>query len=178
MGTLQSKRVVLRICKVEDLLTFHQLINDLELARMTLSIPHPINKKTAKHWLDHRIHSTKTGKEFHWAITRKSTDQFIGTIGLYSIDSIKQQAELGFWIGRAYWNKGYCSEAIELVMNYAFQTLDLKRVIARHIKSNHISSKLLRNVGMQESHSLYQYSATTQCPEEVQFYSIQNEEVP
>jgi len=56
-------------------------------------------------------------------------------------------AELGYWIGLPFWGKGICTEAGKLVQEYAFETLGLKRLHARHLARNPSSGRVLEKLG-------------------------------
>ena len=57
-------------------------------------------------------------EETAFAVVRKHDEQFLGVVGLPFAD--EEVAELGFWLGRPYWSKGYMTEAVRRVLAYAF----------------------------------------------------------
>ena len=73
------------------------------------------------------------GELVNFAITLRSGKSFIGAIGL-RINQTDDNAELGYWIGKPYWNLGYATEAAEAVVRYSFEVLGLNRIHARHFK--------------------------------------------
>ena len=67
-----------------------------------------------------RIIIDRISKEHNYAIVDSETDELIGSMGLMSINHINRTAELGIFIGnKAYWSKGYGTEAMCLLINYA-----------------------------------------------------------
>jgi len=56
--------------------------------------------------------------------------------------------QLGFWIGKPYWNQGYCTEAARAVVKYGFEVLGLNRIFSRHFASNPASGRVLQKIGM------------------------------
>jgi RimJ/RimL family protein N-acetyltransferase len=68
-------------------------------------------------------------KDHHYAIIDKNTDELIGTCGFIKIDHLNQTAEIGIFIGnKNYWNKGYGSEALTLLVDYGFKALNLHNI--------------------------------------------------
>jgi ribosomal-protein-alanine N-acetyltransferase len=73
----------------------------------------------------------------------------IGCAGLRDIDPEHVQAELGFWIGREWWGKGYASEAAAEVLRFGFEDLGLNRIYAHHMARNPAAGRVLLHIGMQ-----------------------------
>lgn len=65
-----------------------------------------------------------------------------------TIDDSSATAELGYWIGAPFWNSGYCTEAVMVVIDYGFATLGLERVFAHHLTRNPASGRVMQNAGM------------------------------
>jgi RimJ/RimL family protein N-acetyltransferase len=57
-------------------------------------------------------------------------------------------AELGYWIGVAHWNRGYCTEAAKAVLEYGFNSLRYHKISARHFVDNLSSGRVMEKVGM------------------------------
>jgi RimJ/RimL family protein N-acetyltransferase len=59
-------------------------------------------------------------------------------------------AELGYWLGESYWNRGLMSEAVKLMKDYVFDTFpQLQRLYAEPFSSNPSSAKVLEKAGFQ-----------------------------
>lgn len=71
----------------------------------------------------------------------------IGAVGL-SMKPEHEKAELGYWIGRQYWCDNYATEAGRAVLEYAFSSLGLNRVYARHLGKNPASGRVMQKLGM------------------------------
>lgn len=81
-------------------------------------------------------------------ILSNSDSQHIGNIKVGSISPHHKRAEIGILIGeRDYWGQGLASEAIELVTNYCFTTLDLHKVTAGCYSSNEGSRRAFETAG-------------------------------
>ena len=71
-----------------------------------------------------------------------------GTIGLVPGDDIaRHTAEVGYWLGRAFWGRGVVTDALRAVTGYAFAELGLHRVFAVPFVHNAASARVLEKVG-------------------------------
>ena len=75
-----------------------------------------------------------------WAITLSQTNEFCGAIGYNNLSRDHRKAELGFWLLPEYWKKGIVREAMQPVLEYGFQELNLHRIEA-YVETENISSK-------------------------------------
>lgn len=99
-------------------------LNDLEVSLGTLSAQKIITLEEEKEKLEIL---SKNGTTF--AIVDIITDKFIGLIGLPTIDYINRSATVATTIGdKSYWKKGYGTEAMNLVLDYCFNILNLHSV--------------------------------------------------
>jgi len=72
----------------------------------------------------------------------------VGGIGIHpQTDIMKKNAELGYWIGKEYWNKGIISKAIVQMIDFGFNTYDITRIFARPFGSNLASQRVLEKTG-------------------------------
>ena len=72
-----------------------------------------------------------------WAIVLKETGEAIGCIGYYTHEASnipigENDCEVGCWIGKPYWNKGICTEALKLVLDYCTKVKHFKNIWADH----------------------------------------------
>lgn len=68
------------------------------------------------------------GSVFRWGIEKKGTGQLIGTCGFHLINNHHKRAEIGYELDDTYWGQGYASEALQAILTYGFETLQLIRV--------------------------------------------------
>lgn len=83
-----------------------------------------------------------------WGIQLKGKEGIIGTIG-YNNYAEKHRANLGYDLQYAYWNKRYMTEAIEAVIDFGFNNLNINRIEAEVMIGNIQSEKLLLRLGFQ-----------------------------
>jgi ribosomal-protein-alanine N-acetyltransferase len=131
----------LREVEQNDIEDIARLANDRDIAAMTASLPYPYTKNNAKTWLDY-VNNTQS--EHVFAI--EHDNRFIGIIGLVH-ESENNRAELGYWLGKEYWNRGFASAAVQIVLGYAFTVLQVSKVYAQAFGSNIASHKVLEKNG-------------------------------
>lgn len=89
----------------------------------------------------------KPRTRFQLAIDLKSERRLIGNCGIRSNAQLAE-AELGFELDRAYWDRGYASEAAGAMLRFAFLKLGLGLVRAHCVSENVASAGVLRKIGM------------------------------
>ena len=144
--TLQTARLTLRPMMLADAPDLHRLVNDIEIARNTMLIPHPYPDGLAEEWIGTHQEKFEKRSEIVFGIERRDDGAFIGVIGV--IPEPHDMAEVGYWIGQAYWNHGYATEAAAAVIDYAFRILGVNRVEALHFIRNPSSGRVMEKCGM------------------------------
>jgi RimJ/RimL family protein N-acetyltransferase len=124
------------------------LAGEFEIADTTLNIPHPYEDGVAKEWIKKHAENFENRESLALAICLSDSNSVIGAVSLMHINTVHQNAELGYWIGKKYWNKGYCTEACMKVLEFGFQGLELHRIYAHHMTRNPASGKVLTKIGM------------------------------
>lgn len=131
------KRHVLRAFKAADIDAFMALAGDLDVARMTCDIPHPLERPAALRWLE-----TSAG-EMRQAIVAEG--RVIGGAGYFVRDS--GVGELGFWLGQAWWGQGIATAAARAVVGHGFAVDCLPAFSASHFVDNPASGRVLAKLG-------------------------------
>ncbi len=151
--TLSTERLLLRSFDESDAPAIVQLADDPEIARNTLKIPHPYTEADARAWLAIQKEESRTGTGAVFAITGRNDGLLMGACGL-EIFRDHRRGELGYWLGRGFWAKGYATEAAGAVIGWAFGTLDLARISAAHFSDNPASGRVLLKIGMRREGEL------------------------
>ncbi|AFS70457.1 GNAT family N-acetyltransferase [Exiguobacterium antarcticum] len=98
-----------------------------------------------------------SGQGIRWGMVIRETGTFIGTLGLNHLSLYSKKAEIGFELDPAHWRCGYAAEAIQAVLEYAFETLALHRLGAVTFLENQASINLLKRFGFEEEGVLRGY---------------------
>jgi RimJ/RimL family protein N-acetyltransferase len=144
---LESEQIVLRRFADADLEPFLAYRNDPEVARYQSWDSCTEREATAM------IEGLKSeqpgtpGEWFQFAIESKETGALVGDCAL-RVEEDGRQAEVGFTLSREHQGKGYASEAVSLLLDYAFGDLGLHRVVAITDQENKPSFALLERLGL------------------------------
>ena len=144
---IETVRLVLRPFDLADAHDVQRLVGEKDIASTTLRIAHPYKDGMAEQWIETHQEQYDASRETIFAITLRSQDVLIGSIGL-EINQPNDNAEMGYWIGKPYWNLGYATEAAGAVLRYGFEVLGLNRIFADHFLRNPASGRVLQKIGM------------------------------
>jgi len=172
MPTLKTDRLILRPFSLHDAPEVQRLAGEFEIADTTLNIPHPYEDGMAEEWI--KTHQPQFEKEakITLAITRADSNSLLGVIGLTDIKKEYEIAELGYWIGKPFWNNGYCTEAGLAMLNFAFSQLGLNKVVAHHLKRNPASGRVMQKLSMTHEGSFRQQVKRWGKFEDLEAYGI------
>ncbi len=170
--SLKTDRLLLRCLKPEDATQVHLLAGDREIADTTLTIPHPFEVEMAEQYVEGKISLYEGGKGVCFGVILPSGDNLVGVVSLKKIDQIHRNAELGYWIGKEYWNNGYATEAAVAVVNYGFGVLNLQRIYAHCLSRNPSSGKVLSKLDMTHEGKLRQHILKWNEFEDIDLYGI------
>lgn len=151
--TITTERLVLRPFAPADAPAIQRLASDRAIAESTLLIPHPYPEGAAAEWI--AGHDDASNNHI-FAITLREGGGVMGAIGLH-VDSNHDRAEIGYWIGVPFWNRGYVTEAAKVIVEYVFNTLNLNRVFAFHFTRNPASGRVLQKIGMNREGTMRQH---------------------
>ena len=143
MQELIGKNIKLRRYKLSDANDIYQNVKDKEIVKWTKNIPHPYSKNHAIKFIRQSEYNLKKKKGYNFGIVLKETNRVIGNISFKKTDWKNKRAELGYWLGKKYWKKGYMTEAVKLILDYGFKKLKLHSVCADVFKENIASKRVL-----------------------------------
>jgi ribosomal-protein-alanine N-acetyltransferase len=138
-----TERLTLRPYEQRDRARLVKHANNWRVAKNLGMMPFPYTEQCADEWLAKHPGFWDSGTSFPLVIALDG--EHIGGIGIDV--RTHGQWELGYWLGEPYWNRGYASEASQALVNYAFETLELERLVAGHYADNHPSGRVLTKLG-------------------------------
>ncbi|WP_099866912.1 GNAT family N-acetyltransferase [Pararhizobium haloflavum] len=143
---LLTERLVLRRPHLDDADALANLANNLRVASMVSRMPHPYTHADAEDF----IRRAKTGGigKCVYAVTIAETGEFVGCAGIEP-HADEETVELGYWIGEAFWNRGYATEAAHAVIDMIFRTRDVTAIEARCRVTNPASRRVIQKSGFQ-----------------------------
>ena len=105
--------------------------------------PHPYTENDAKLWIKIANRDT-TMLNLAIEVDR----QAVGGVGIVFKDDVyRRTAEIGYWLGEAYWNRGIASQAVAAVSDYVFTHFDIVRLYAGVFAPNRASARVLEKAG-------------------------------
>ncbi|RHW43403.1 N-acetyltransferase [Neobacillus notoginsengisoli] len=142
---LSSKRLQFRKMVVSDIEKYHSWRNDLDVMKTTSPSLDLYSLDETRHFVENIILNSTSSKSY--IIEDREGNTAIGVTSLINIDTKNRNAECIIDIGeKEFWGKGYGTEALKLLLEYAFLELNLHRVSLRVFSLNeraiHIYNKL------------------------------------
>ena len=136
---IATERLALRPFRSADAAEFAHLAGDWAVASMTSDIPYPFSATQAVGWL------RPVRGEVRFAVERDG--RLIGGAGFYRRPS--GVAELGFWLGRPWWGRGYATEAARAVLRHGFGNRRLPGFSSARFADNAASARVLDKLGFE-----------------------------
>ncbi len=139
---LTTERLTLRQLSIDDQQDILALRSDAEINKY---LGRQLSKTTvdAINFINKVNDNIEKNIAFYWAITLTETKTFVGTICLFDFSNKKNSCEIGYELMTKFQGQGIMSEATQVVINYAFRTLEFKKILAYTHYDNQNSTKLL-----------------------------------
>jgi len=171
MITLRTARLTLRPFTLDDAPAVQRLCGAREVALNTLLIPHPYPAGAAENWISCHREDFETNRIHHFAL---DDGQLVGAMGLVMKDV--GIAEIGYWIGVPFWNRGYATEAAREVLRYGFEECGLHRIFAGYFTRNAASGRVMQKAGMKYEGTLRHHAHKWGEYQDVAFYGVLRDE--
>jgi ribosomal-protein-alanine N-acetyltransferase len=143
---LELKTCVIRPWRPGDEESLAEHANNFNIWRnLRDRFPHPYTMEDAREWI------LRVGEESPQANFAIVVDgRAVGGIGLILKDDISRcSAEIGYWLGEAFWGRGITTEAVHALTNWGFDNFDLSRIYAGVLEWNPASMRVLEKAGYQ-----------------------------
>lgn len=151
MVEIITKRLLIRDHVLDDLITHHELLTDKISMKYLPEIKTNNFEESRENLLTviAEINSDER-KLYFFRIEDKTTGKHIGEIG-YTVEketSFGKTVNMGYFIKEEFWRKGYTTEALEKVIEYAFEEGNVYRISTGCLKENIGSEKVMKKCGM------------------------------
>ena len=145
---IETPRLVLQRFKTDDAEDmFYNWAGDPEVCKFLSWGPHKdveVSRKRILNW----ISNYNFDNSYVWAIELKSKNTVIGSISVEISNETALSCEVGYCLGKEYWNRGIMTEALRAVMHYLFFEVGYQRIQAKHDVLNEASGKVMQKAGM------------------------------
>jgi RimJ/RimL family protein N-acetyltransferase len=146
---LETKRLILRVPSLRDATRLNAEVR-LSMARLAPWIPWAKQTPTlakSRRFCARMIKDHRARKNFGFIILAKDTGDLVGGIGLHRVDWNIPKLEIGYWIGTRFEGRGFVTEAVRALTDFAFQKLGAIRMELLCDGRNTKSRKVARRAG-------------------------------
>ncbi len=140
--SLDTQRLTLRWFELSDVEDVFEYASDGEVVKFLTWFPHPNIEHTKKIFPDLFLH-----KPGMFAIELRAERKCIGCIDL-RINSLHDKASFGYVLNKNYWNRGFMTEALTIILDVSFNELGLNRIEATYYAGNESSGRVMGKAGM------------------------------
>ena len=144
---LETQRLILRKLTIEDDKAVFEYGSDPEVPKyMTWNVHKSIDD--ARSFINFTLGRYERDEAGEWGIVLKENNKLIGSIGFAWCDIKNRRAEIGYALARPYWGRGIMTEAVNRVLKFAFEQMELNRIECCHFPANEGSGRVMQKVGM------------------------------
>jgi len=141
---LETERLLLRAPDGDDLHAWAVIMADPDVARYIA--PAPMTRDEAWRSIASALGHWQLRGYGAWAVERKSDGAMMGRVGMINPEGWPG-LEIGWTLGKAYWGKGYATEAAAAAVRYAFLTQPVDRLISNIDPDNTASQRVAERLG-------------------------------
>ncbi|MBI1256620.1 MAG: GNAT family N-acetyltransferase [Chloroflexi bacterium] len=169
MDTLETERLRLRPFSLDDVDAYYAGISsDAEVMRY-LPGSQPRQRSDSEWVINYFIRHAELHGFGIWAVEEKASGLLIGHTGLEYIPSAPQ-VEIAYTFAKAYWGRGYATEAAAASLSYGFEAINLAEIYGLAFLENTASQNVMRKIGMESQGITREYYGL-----ELAFYHLTRE---
>lgn len=153
---LEGRNILFKPLNADDAEAIHSYASDQNVKRF---IGWPLMKtlEETRSYIEEMLKREAAGTHLYASIALKSTQEIIGTAMIFNFDREANHAEIGYVFSSKHWGKGYGTEAVALMNNFAFDSLSLRKLHARVVDANIGSARVLEKNGFELEGRLKDY---------------------
>jgi [ribosomal protein S5]-alanine N-acetyltransferase len=141
MKTIKTERLIIRRYDEKDVPQMIDMLHDYSIHRFT-RVPYPYTKQIATAFAKRR-----DKRNLHLGVFLSDSGKLVAGVGLKDIDKKAGSAELGYLCHRKHRNEGYVTEGAKALLNFAFNSLNLKRIEIDCSIKNKASARVIKKIG-------------------------------
>lgn len=143
---MESEKIILRSWRETDAESLYKYASDPDVGPRAGWPPHKSVEESRE--IIHTVFNNDTT----WAIELKETGEAIGAMGYIPASGTKLPARedeplVGYWVGKPYWNQGFCTEALALMIARIRREGCIKSLISSHFTDNPASGRVMEKCG-------------------------------
>lgn len=145
---IETKRLILRRFKIEDVEDmYNNWASDSEVTKY-LTWPSHKSINVSKSVIEMWIEDYTNIESYQWAIELKESGSVVGSISLMGINNGNENCEVGYCIGKEFWNKGIMTEAFSAIIEFGFNEIGFQRIGACHHVNNTASGCVMKKCNL------------------------------
>lgn len=148
---IETARCLIRLPELDDAPAVAKYCGDYDVAKNTARIPHPYPSLAAEMWV--LITRASWKPQGNQSLTVEHDGTVIGGGGVFR-RTPDADWEIGYWIGKPWWGRGFATEIGQALVELGTDTLGADRLIASHCDDNPASGRVLEKLG-------FAYTGTT-----------------
>jgi len=146
--SLEGENIYFKALNIEDAQAIHNYASDKDVKRF---IGWNLMKslKETSDYVELMIKRESEGTHLYASVVLRSSEEVIGTVMIFNFDKVANNAEVGYVFHKDHWGKGYGSESLTLVSDFAFESLKLHKLHAIVTDANVGSARILEKNGFE-----------------------------
>tara|TARA_Y100001970_G_C14193779_1_gene836914 strand:- start:1568 stop:2083 length:516 start_codon:yes stop_codon:yes gene_type:complete len=145
MKEIRTERLLIKTPEIDDKFELTQLINDKDVIKSLSEIPFPYTIRHAEEFIERSQEEVLKHESYNFMIFHDR--KMLGGIGLRDFN--ENSCELGYWLGKKYWGNGFASEAVNGILDFGFDQLNLEEIYAAYKIGNEGSKRVLTKCGFE-----------------------------
>lgn len=161
----------IRAWRLDDAEELARLLNNKKiLDNLRDGLPFPYTADDAREYITAMLGADKNSV-FAFAVVYGG--KVVGSVGVFRQENIHfKTAELGYYVGEKFWNKGIATEAVGLACRYVFENSDIMRIYAEPFARNKASCRVLEKAGFQFEGTLHANAVKNGVVEDMNMYAL------
>ena len=145
---IETDRLLLRKLELGDVYEYYErLMGDADVSRYMLFDPHQTIMESLED-MQQKLRCYDEEPFYCWGVERKEEAGLMGMVQLLRFDEQADSCSFVYMLGCNYWNQGYGTEILKAVIRFAFEELEVQRILADHMTKNIASGKVMEKAGM------------------------------
>lgn len=144
---IETERLSIRVARADDAAAYHAMHSDPDVTRW-LGGPMPGSVEGEAERIErNRVMHDELGFTM-WAVEEKESGEVAGVCGLFRVENVGPEIEVGYHFRKDRWGRGYATEAALACVGYGFDTVGLDRIVGLVAPDNVASARVLEKCGM------------------------------
>jgi len=141
---VRDSLVLLRPLRLSDAAPLDKVLRD---GMATRWLPGRVRRESGQEFVDRVLHEQRESGGLCFAIVPIGSSEAVGQVRLFDWSRFEKHAEVGYWMRRSCWGRGFGTEALRLICRQGFHRMHLRRIEANVVVHNIASARVLEKVG-------------------------------